>query len=641
MPPVPVGPLVRAPERSVDAPPPLEAESPPEAEASSVFARAAVIGDIKVVRNISLKTAKPMPVAASLVAGDGGEESVATDGRRTVIYAMNWTSALSLDGGRTFSLLNPVTVFPNAAGGFCCDQIVTYIPSVDRFVWVVQYAQGQAGAPDASKPNLLRVATATPAQLAGYDGKRWPGVWYDFTPSKFGAVKAPASGGTFLDRPYIAYTRSMLHLTISAFNLGGTPANGTLVWRFRLSDLGGTVKSRSAVFGGSFVRPAQSALPQPRSTQYFGQRATTSRLNIYEWPDASTSITRYEADVPSTGNSDLLSRDPQNNNWLARVADQVTTVHSGAVTRDGTVWFAWLAGREAVSDVNGKQQREHVHDQPTIEFAGFTVNGSATRVDYETIEFEKYATALPDLRANSAGDLGLSFMFGGPTFAPAHAVGFARSSYAMATTIRNTLGAGGYGDYVGLAQHPGQPRCFVAAGSSGMLPGDADPHYVVFGRAGAGCSVPRIISPTSPIQFPLPVPVPGLPPAPPAPAPAPPAPAPPPPPPPAPKADLVVDRLFLTSDTGWLWNIVVHNVGAADAPASQTALSQGGPDVLVATPALAAGTSTTITTECPYGSLATGTARADAANVVDESSEDNNGVSSDPGIGTGGRCRYP
>ena len=86
-------------------------------------------------------------------------------------------------------------------------------------------------------------------------------------------MKAPPSGGVFLDRPFIAFTQSMVHLTISAFNLGGTTANGTLVWRFPISQLGTTIRSRSAVFGGNFVRPAQAALPGPGSTQYFGQRA--------------------------------------------------------------------------------------------------------------------------------------------------------------------------------------------------------------------------------------------------------------------------------------------------------------------------------------------------------------------------------
>jgi hypothetical protein len=592
--PVPVGPLVRAPRRGIDGPPPLEEEVPPEAQAS-VLARAAVVGDIQVFRNLSLKSAS-MPVASSLVQGDGGEESVATNGRGTVIYAMNWTAAISSDGGGTFSLLSPTKLFDNAAGGFCCDQVVTYIPQVDRFVWVMQYSAGQAGVANSARPNLLRVATATSAELANYDGQRWPGVYYNFGPSSFKSLKSPARGESiFLDRPFMAFTRSMLYFTVSANNVGGTPSNGTLVWRVPVAELGGTVKPRSAFLGGpSFVRPAQGALPLRGSTQYFGQRATTSRLNIFAWPDNSTSITRYEADVPSTGNADLASNAPAGNDWLLRAGGQVSQVSTGAATRGGTVWFGWLAGREAVYDVNGKQRRDRVHDQPTIEFAGFRFEaGRPVRADYDTIEFADYATALPELRAGQGG-LGLSFMFGGPTFGPAHAVGFLRPSYAMALTIRNRIGTSGYGDYVGLAQNPRERRCYVAAGSSAMPPNDADPHFVIFGRKNAGCTVP----PRSPR-----VPTPTL-----------------------FRPDLLIDSITPNASNSAV-EIALFNFGRADAAASKLGVAfDGGTETLYDVPALATGASTTITAPCPTGSVGASsvTARLDATGFVDESDETNN-----------------
>ncbi len=118
-------------------------------------------------------------------------------------------------------------------------------------------------------------------------------------------------------------------------------------------------------------------------------------------------------------------------------------------------------------------------------------------------------------------------------------------------------------------------------------------------------------------------------------------PPPPPPPPPAPKPDLLIARIFLTSSEGWTWNVVVRNEGAGTAPAAQTGLSRaGGPELLLATPALAPGESVTVQAECPYGSLGNATARADAEGVIAEENEDNNSLSYTGG-GTGGRCRYP
>jgi len=121
-----------------------------------------------------------------------------------------------------------------------------------------------------------------------------------------------------------------------------------------------------------------------------------------------------------------------------------------------------------------------------------------------------------------------------------------------------------------------------------------------------------------------------------------PSPPPPPPPPPLPLPDLVIDRVFLTSANGWEWNVVVRNAESAAAGASLTGISRaGGPEVLLETPALAPGASVTVKTECYYGSLADATARADATDAVAESDETNNARASDPGGGTGGRCRYP
>jgi hypothetical protein len=138
---------------------------------------------------------------------------------------------------------------------------------------------------------------------------------------------------------------------------------------------------------------------------------------------------------------------------------------------------------------------------------------------------------------------------------------------------------------------------------------------------------------------PSPPPSPPSPPGPPAP---PPPTAPPPPPAPTPLPDLVVDRVYLQSEAGWEWNVDVRNAGTADAPATQTSVTlAAGGEVPVATPALAAGATTTVKTECPYGSIADATARADATGAVDEADETNNERASDPGGGTGGRCRYP
>ena len=101
---------------------------------------------------------------------DGGEQSVATAGS-TVLYTTNDGDALSTDGGLTFNYLDPRTVFPSAAGGYCCDQVVAWMPRIKRFVWVIQYWAGSGGVPNDRLGNVVRVATATAGQVAASGGR--------------------------------------------------------------------------------------------------------------------------------------------------------------------------------------------------------------------------------------------------------------------------------------------------------------------------------------------------------------------------------------------------------------------------------------------------------------------------------------
>lgn len=136
------------------------------------------------------------------------------------------------------------------------------------------------------------------------------------------------------------------------------------------------------------------------------------------------------------------------------------------------------------------------------------------------------------------------------------------------------------------------------------------------------------------------------PPAPSSPGPQPPSSPGPQPPAPSPQADLVIDRVFLTQTTstqsGWVWNIIVRNAGDAGAGESKTGFTESGAqEVLIATPALAAGESFTHQVDCRVQAPAEASARADATGVVAESNESDNGRTADPGGGSNGTCTPP
>jgi hypothetical protein len=64
-------------------------------------------------------------------------EPSGASGNGVIFVSANWRVAFSTDGGSTFKVLDPTTIFPNDAVGFCCDQIIQYAPSIDRFIWLL------------------------------------------------------------------------------------------------------------------------------------------------------------------------------------------------------------------------------------------------------------------------------------------------------------------------------------------------------------------------------------------------------------------------------------------------------------------------------------------------------------------------
>ena len=608
------------PHRHEPLDPPAKGAEESPVDGKRPLAAASVIGDMAVPRNRSIRTSG----ASSLADSDGGESSIATNGK-VVLFTSNDGDALSTDGGRTFKYLDPETIFPTAAGGFCCDQVVAYVPRRKRWVWVLQYWSGRDGTFNKYAPNVIRVATATTAQVINSSATAW--TYYDFVPASFGLKKIRLSRYfPNLDRPHVTFTRGNAYFTASAYSSSLTKGEGfmgTAVWRIPLVQLGrGQIDFGWFVAGSdaSKVRGAQGAYTAskpPIGTQWFAGEASNSRLEVFEWKDGEGVVTIHEVDVPSIAEDDLASNDPSKTDWMARYGKQAGVVETGAQVGN-TLVFGWMAGRKAkVIRDDGTEDTIETHDQPALEFALINIDfRPLKRVAGLSVEFDKFAAALPQVRANTGGTLGLSFAYGGPSLYPSHGVAFL-VGWATALTVkglRSTLESGN--DYLGLTVDPSQPRCFVASGSASKkgtpgtsLPNDyVDPHYVLFGRKDANCEPPKV-----PII----------------------------PPPLILRPDLIVNRVSIVENDGWFISAEIRNDGTATAGASKTQFNQEGqPAILVDTPALAPGESTTVTATCVYGGLGNAVVTADVSGLVTESNETNN-TGTVTGGGTGGRCRYP
>ena len=144
------------------------------------------------------------------------EPSGAATGGGVVFATVNWVAAYSTDGGTTFTQVDPTRVFPADAVGFCCDQIVQYVPSIDRFIWLLQ-------------GNGYRLAMASPADIINSGGTAW--TYWNLTPQLFGE---PA--GTGFDYPDLAVGGNALYISwngnggfqVARVPLAGIQGGGTI-----------------------------------------------------------------------------------------------------------------------------------------------------------------------------------------------------------------------------------------------------------------------------------------------------------------------------------------------------------------------------------------------------------------------------
>ena len=145
--------------------------------------------DIQVVLNTELR--QP---GQNDVAGNVGEPSVSIN-KDVVFYTGNWYAAVSTDGGRTFKFIDPNNMAQPTDPRdvtFCCDQVVNYMPSIDTFVWLLQYGPSTGD-------NIQRLAFAKTEDVKA-------GRWqiFDITAA---ALEVP---GFFLDFPDLAVGANFL-----------------------------------------------------------------------------------------------------------------------------------------------------------------------------------------------------------------------------------------------------------------------------------------------------------------------------------------------------------------------------------------------------------------------------------------------
>lgn len=384
-----------------------------------------------------------------------------------VMLSGNWYCDVSKDGGATWKRLDPTTIFPDTfAGGFCCDQIVTYVPKIDRFVWFLQYDADSAG------QGAFRIAVASSQSV-----KNDPTVWtyWDFVAGDFGDAT------TDMDYPDLAFSRTFLYVSTDVFSKGGR-----LVLRIPLQDLaaGGTI-------GYGYTDPALSKtawgahlVQQTRSQAVWVGHVDNSKLEVFTMPDAGNTYSSFTVNVATWPNGSHSSKGPDGNDWLTKLRSFPNFAVTGGVERDnGHVVLAWSASKGKGS-ANG-------FDFPNTHGRVVELDvGAHTVVSEMQVWNPDYAFAYPALAVNAKDEVGIILGWGGTTNHANCAMGII-GDFVVWFRDDSTRTVQRFGDYLTTRQAQRNSRLYAGFGyfvtevTGQPSQCTYNPIYVRYGRASA------------------------------------------------------------------------------------------------------------------------------------------------------------
>lgn len=371
------------------------------------------------------------------------EPSVAENGK-TVMTTGNFWMSLSKDGGATFTSVNPTTIFPQDYGGFCCDQVLTYVPRFDLFVWLLQYRTGANG------KNAIRIAVQTTPVVLSSNGTAW--TYWDFTNDIF------AASGT-LDYNDMSFGSQNLYWTSS---VGG--ASNRYVIRIPLQELAamGTVH-----FGFTGATQAIWSHVSQNGTNgvYWAGHVDNSTLRVYSMMDADGFYSWRSVPINSWPNGTMSSIAANGTDWL-QDASWKTYVRAAAV-RGNSVYFAWNASN------GGGFPQTHV------QIAQINTTTWTLQSQFQ-IWNPAFAFAYPYFETNTEkGELGMIVAFGGGSFNASSGVGV-WGDFVIYYPRLSDVSMNNYGHYHTARRSGSNGIQWVAAGYTHQADSSVLPYYIRF-----------------------------------------------------------------------------------------------------------------------------------------------------------------
>ena len=303
------------PKPAMKLPEGLQAPSLPETQAGPM----ALPGDLSFFKKHLLTDAESSTSTSNVL-----EPTTAQYGNK-ILYTGNWFAAKSIDGGTTFTYINPYTAFTPPSGmNFCCDQEVIYDRTRGMWIWSLLYINPTVTG------GANRIALST-------DLNTW--WYYDFN---YSTTELP-------DYPHLRLTDNFVYWTTNQFNPG---FRATRILRLPLTDMrfakgfGYGWWETGDVF--NFVVAKNWGL---QSTVYFASNyilaGPYNNIRVYTWQETSGTIYGADIEVSAWNWSPFTCTAPDGTNPCGRMDDRIL---GAAITNwgapgvsDKVLWLSWNA----------------------------------------------------------------------------------------------------------------------------------------------------------------------------------------------------------------------------------------------------------------------------------------------------------
>ena len=400
---------------------------------------------VALLKNIALTDADTSGQTSTV-----GEPSAACSGDE-IFVSGNWYATKSLDGGSSWTFVNPYTLLPSPGADFCCDQSVSYDPSRNLFLWLLQYVR------DSSGTNVLRLAVKKGGTL---EDDSWH--WWDLSPKTTDA----AWSAEWFDYPDLELSDNFLYLTTNSFE--GEDWRRSVVFRFSLDALAasGELTYRHWSTTENFSLRCVSGTAD---AMHFASHNSLTQVRVFSWPEADDAPSFRDVDVSAWSAGPYVASGPDGTNWLQRCDSRIM----GAWVANGKVGLAWTANRR------GLRPYPYVR---VVEIGEEVLDRDIWSPDY--------AYAYPSAAPNDEREIGITLFRGGNAINPEHLVGVwdgVAEKWELQVTASGTNGPvdNKWGDYLACRRALPDRSRWLATGftlEGGGTRTDAVPRIVVFTR---------------------------------------------------------------------------------------------------------------------------------------------------------------